>query len=452
MTLQRIFFSLLFAGLFALPVSVSAQPPEPEDIAAVTDDFQDAFYESLKQKGIENYDLAIKSLEKCLALQPNNPVIYLEIGKNSLARKDYKRAYDSFEKASQLDPKNMWSFVGMYDVCYETRDFNKAIDIVQKLIEFKPAYKEDLVSLYMNTMQYDKALDLINELNETAGKSDMRENYKAQILADAKYQGPEKANLLEAIRRNPKDESNYIQLIYLYSESNEEEKALDIAKKLEREIPDSDWAQVSLFKFHLSSGDGDKAAAAMNRVFQSSKIDNKIKHRVMNEFLIFAKDKPQYGAQLEKAISYFGTDGQVSVAAEVGKFYHNKQMFEQSARYYEMHLKNNPDDIGTTVLLLETYRETGNFSAMKKKSESMIELFPLQPQFYYFAGLADNQQKDFKKAKEQLETGLEYLVDDVPLEINFYLQLAEAYGGLGDAKKKETYFAKADGLIKKQKK
>ena len=156
----------------------------------------------------------------------------------------------------------------MYDVCYDTRDFNQAIIIVQKLVEFKPDYREDLVSLYMNTQQFDKALDLINELNETVGKSEKRELYKADILRDAKYQGSEKANLIDKIKKNPKDEANYIALIYMYSQSNQEEKALEIAKQLEKEIPTSDWAQVSLFKFHINNNDGDKAVKSMNTVLE----------------------------------------------------------------------------------------------------------------------------------------------------------------------------------------
>ncbi len=183
MTIKNLAFSLLFSGMI-FPAAALAQT-EPEDIAAVTDQFQDHFYEALTQKGIENYDRAITALEKCLKIQPNNPTIYFEIGKNALSRKDYKKAYDSFEKASQIDPKNQWYWVGMYDVCYETKDFAQAIVIVNKLVEFKKEYKEDLTSLYMNTSQFDKALELINELNQNVGRSEMRENYKAQILRDA---------------------------------------------------------------------------------------------------------------------------------------------------------------------------------------------------------------------------------------------------------------------------
>jgi tetratricopeptide (TPR) repeat protein len=450
MILKKIFYSLVLIGILG-PFSTFAQG-EPEDIAAVTDEFQDSFYESLKQKGIENYDLAVKALEKCLAIEPNNAVVYYEIGKNSLAKKDYKKAYDSFEKATQIDPKNLWYWVGMYDVCYETHDYNQAIVIVNKLVEFRKEYKEDLTSLYMNTLQFDKALQLIDELNENVGKSELRENYKSQILREAKYQAPEKDRLTNLIKKNPKDENNYIQLIYLYSESNQEEKALEVAKLLEKEIPNSDWAQVSLFKFHLNKNEGDKAVPAMTRIFASPQIDSKIKRRVLNEFLIYAKDKPQHAADLEKAIGYFSNDKEVDVAKEIGKFYQSKKSWDQAIKYYEQHLKNDPDDVETTLLLLETYVEKGQFEPVAKKAEAMIETFPLQPQFYYYAGLANNQLKNHKKAKDLLEMGLDYLVDDNALEINFNIQLGEAYSALGDTKKKELYFTKAETLLKKQKK
>jgi tetratricopeptide (TPR) repeat protein len=449
--IRKIALIVVLSGMLGVPQGLFAQA-EPDDIALNTDEFQNSFYESLKEKGIENYDRAVIALEKCQKIQPNNPVVYFELGKNYLKLKDYKKAYDSFEKASQLDPKNRWYVAGMYDVCYETHDYNQAIIIVNKLVEFKKEYKEDLVSLYMNTQQFDKALSLINELNDNVGKSDIRDNYKAQILQDAKYQGSEKANLLEQIKKNPKEESNYISLIFLYSDSNQEEKAMEIAKQLEKEIPTSDWAQVSLFKFYLNNNDGDKAVKAMNLVLDSKKIDNKIKHRILNEFLIFALDKPKYDADLEKAIGYFANDKTVEVPKELGKFYQNKQMWDKAIKYYDMQVNSHPDDVETAMLLAQAYTEKADFATLAKRADTLMELFPLQPQFYYYSGLANNQLRNFKKAKDVLEAGMDYLVNDVQLEINMNIQLGEAYNGLGDTKKKETYFIKADNLIKQQKK
>lgn len=443
------FYQFIF-GIFFIPNILLAQT-EPEDVAAVSSEFQDNYYESLKQKGIENYDKAIIALEKCLALEPNNPVVFFELGKNYLAQKKYKEAYDNFEKVTKIDPQNRWAWHGMYDVCYDTKDYIQAIVLVQKLVEFKNDYKEDLVSLYMKTNQFDKALDLINELNETVGKSEKRELYKADILKDAKYQSVEKVDLLNKIKKNPKDESNYISLIYMYSQSNQEEKALEIAQKLEKEIPTSDWAQVSLFKFHLNNNDGEKAVKAMNIVLPSNKIDSRIKHRILNEFLIFTKNNPQHEPDLDKAIGYFSNDKDVKVSKEIAKFYYSKKEWNKAQKYLEMHLKSSIEDIESQLLLLQANVELLQFDKVSKRADEMIQLYPNQPEFYYYAGLGNNQLGNFKKAKEFLETGVDFIIDDTSLEINFYVQLGEAFNGLGDMKKKEQYFSKADALIKKQK-
>ncbi|BFM43010.1 hypothetical protein CFS9_16510 [Flavobacterium sp. CFS9] len=425
---------------------------EPEDIAVATDEYQDAFYESLKQKGIENYDKAVTSLQKCIKLKPNDAVAYFELGKNYLSLKDYRSAQDSFEKATQLDPKNKWYWLGIYDVSYETKNYPLAIETIQKIMVFDEEYKDDLISLYMITNQFDKALVAINEMNEKFGKSEDRDRYRLQILSQGKYQNAEIDNLIEQIKQHPKEESNYVNLIFLYSKSEETDKALNVVKQLAKEIPTSEWAQVSLFKVYLDANQADKAIKAMNVILGSSKIDSKIKHRTLNEFLIYTNKNPQYAADLEKAISYFDNDPSVDVAKEIGKFYHSKGQFENAIKYYEKDLKANSEtDRETNLLLLEAYAQMKQFEPMTKRAMSMIEVYPSQPQFYYYAGLGNNQLKQFKNAKTVLEIGLDYVVEDKTLEANFNIQLGEAYNGLGDAKKKEEYFLKANELLKKKK-
>ena len=448
--MKQLLFLFLFTVLQCNTASLWAQN-SPEDVAMEKDDFQDSFYESLKQKGIENYDKAIIELENCLKIQPENATIYFELGKNYFEQKEYKKAYESFEKATKIDPNNRWFWVGMYDVCYENKEFEKAIPIVLKLIEFKKDYKEDLVSLYMNTDQFDNALELINELNDQVGKLEIRTIYKAKILEDPKYHSSERINLLAQIKKNPKEESNYVALIFLYNKENQEDLAQEIAKKLELEIPNSDWAKVSLFKSYLKNNDGENAVKAMNFVLGSLKIDQKIKHRILNEFLLFIKDKPQYDSDLEKAVSYFDTDKSVEVAKELGKFYHSKKNWEKAIRFYEIQLNKIPDELETALLLLECYTEKGDFDVIEKKTEVFLQIYPTQPQFYYYSGLAFNQKGVFKKAKNILESGLDFIIDDPELEINFNIQLGEAYNGLGDMKKKEYYFSKAESALKNKK-
>ena len=449
--MKRPFYIILFLVLQCNSASLWAQT-EPEDIKVETDKFQDLFYESLLQKGIENYDKAIVALDKAMKYKPNDATVNYELGKNYLALKDYKNAYNAFENAAKIDPKNKWFWAGMYDVCYETKNFTQGITVINKLIEFDLKYKEDLTSLYMGTNQFEKALILIQELDETIGKTDRRELYKSQILSDGKFQNIEISNLVSQIEKYPNEESNYLSLIFLYSKNNEEVKAFEIVKKLEKAIPNSEWAQVTLFKKYLDTNDGPKAINAMNIVLASSKIDSKIKHRILNEFLIFSDKNPQYSTDLEKAVAYFDNDKSVDVNKGIGKFFHAKKQWEKAIKYYEKSINNRSEvAIESNLLLLQAFTEMKQFDVVAKKASIMLESFPTQPQFYYYAGLANNQLNEFKKAKNLLEMGMDYVVENKELEINFNIQLGEAYNGLGDFKKKELFFSKANQLLKEKK-
>lgn len=393
---------LLFFSLFVFPFVGQAQT-EPEDIAMVSDAFQDSFYESLLQKGIENHDKAIIALEKCLVSQPNNATIYFELGKNYLALKQYESAYQSFEKATQIEPQNRWFWVGLYDVSFQTKNYERAMTAIQKLILFDEHYKDDLIPLYLVMNQREKALTLIGEMDAKFGKSQDRNQFKNQILLATKNQP-------------------------------------------------TDWQDVTLFKSYLDANDGNQAVATMYRVIKNNQIPKIVKHRVLNEFLIFSFKNPQYESDFEKVISSFDAGPDTNVAQEVGKFYHNKQQFSKAIYYYELALQKEADAAATTVLLLQAYTATQQYEKVIQKATASLELYPALSQLYFYSGVANNQIGQFKKAKEVLEAGMDYVVDDLDLEINFNLQLAEACNGLKDYKGKETYFAKANQLIQLRKK
>ena len=393
---------VLFCITLFLPLSGWTQT-EPEEIAMVSDEFQDSFYESLLQKGIENHDKAIVALEKCLVSQSNNATVHFELGKNYLALKQYENAYQSFLKATQIEPKNKWFWTGIYDLSFQTKNYERAMTAVQQLILFDERNKDDLIPLYMATNQLEKALTLIGEMNAKYGKSQERTQFKNQILLATKNQN-------------------------------------------------SDWKELSEFKNYLDANDGNQAVQTMNSILANTQIPNAVKHRVVNEFLIFAYTNPQYEGALENAISVFDSDKEINVAQAIGKFYQNKNNIENAIRFYELALQKEVGIVETNLLLLQAYTTAKQFQKLAKKAEEGTELYPSQAYFYFYFGLANNQMRQFNKAKEALETGLDFVIDDLDLEINFNLQLAEAYNGLGDFKKKDNFFAKADQLIQKKKK
>lgn len=439
-------FYMLFITFGYNQENYAQEISKPEEIAAVDDAFENNFYDALTQKAIENYDRAIVSLQKCLNKDSNNPVIYHELGKNYFALKQYAEAQNAFQKAVDLNPKERWYWNGLYDVFYETKDYNKAIKIVFKLIEFNTDFQDDLVSLYMYTGQKEQALALLKDMEQTSSLSQTMEYYKLQLENSHEVIKPKKNDLEEAIKKNPLVEQNYIDLIYQYSETNNEEKAFEIAKKLAENIPNSDWAHVSLVKFYLNSNDGQNASISMFKVLESSKIDIKIKHRVFNEFLIFASNNIEYSENLEKAISMLNEDREVNVNKEVAKYFLKKNRLNEAILYFEKSITSQPEDFESFEFLMQLLIKTNQYEKVSNYAEKQIELYPTQASLYYYSGTALLYLGKNKEAIIKLEEGLDYVVENVKLENDFYTQLAKLYEKTGDLKKKEIYLSKIQKL------
>ena len=418
----------------------------PEDVATAENEFETNFFDALKEKAIENYDKAIIALQKCLLKVPLNPEIHYQLGVNYLAQKKYVEAENAFQKAVDLEPKQRWYWNGLYDVHYQTRNFYKSIAIVEKLVTFDANMKEDLVSLYMNTQQFDKAKIVIDDIESKGTLTKAMEAYQMQIQSMQKGKKPNINDLVEAIKNNPKAEQNYIDLIYQYSSANQEEKAFETALLLENELPNSDLAQVSLVKFHINANDITKATASYKRVVKSSKIDLKIKQRVLNEYLIFAIKNPQLLTEIDNTLTFFDNTVGMDVNKELGKFFYNKNNFELAQKYIEQSKEN---DIEAIDLLLNIYDFNMQFEKMAKKSEAYIDLFPTKANLYYYAGKGFNNLNNFKKAKEFLELGIDYVIDDPNLEAGFCKQFIFCADGLSDTKMKQTYQKRLDAISKK---
>ncbi len=429
----------------------------PDAIALVDDQLENNFYEAMKQRGIENYDKAIVAIQKCIEKDPKNAAFQYELGKNYLSQKNYVEAESAFKKAVELDNKQRWYWNGLYDVYYQTRDFQKSIPIVEKLIEFDANLKEDLVSLYMNTNQHGKALELLTEMEASSKLTSRMEFYKLKIQEANGFAKPQKEQLEEAIKKNPKVEQNYIDLIVLYTSFNQEDKAFEVAKQLEKEIPNSDWAHVSLVKFHLNSNDGENASKSMFKVLDNDLVDLKIKHRVFNEFLIFAVKNPTYLKDIDKAIPYFDNDREINVAKELAKFFWKKDDLEKTVFYFDKGLKKNPEDVEAMELYLEVLIQKQDFQLVTRKAEDFLESFPTNVGFYLYAGMGYNQLKEYKKAKTVLENGLDFVVEFNPSEsgmynnrfsVNFYKQLIISCENLNDNAKVQLYTNKLKQLQK----
>lgn len=92
--------------------------------------------------------------------------------------------------------------------------------------------------------------------------------------------------------------------------------------------------------------------------------------------------------------------------------------------------------------IISDFLAKSDFKNAATTSEEAMESFPTQPYFYFAFGLSLNKAKKHKEAIDILESGLDYLLDDVELANKMYKELVDANNALGNSSKANMYLSK----------
>ncbi|WP_116523821.1 tetratricopeptide repeat protein [Seonamhaeicola aphaedonensis] len=447
---HRLYIVLFFFGIFLVPQGYYAQvdfnKTPDDDLGNVEDQFQECFYEAMKQKGIENYDRAVESLLKCIELDQSVPVLYFELGKSYSKLKNFGAAEDALKKAIDKDPDNEWFLDELYGFYILQNEYDKALKIVKQLVKYHPDYKEDLASLYMRMEKYNDALKILDELDAVHGISLSRDIKRNSIYELTGRKKDQIKNLEQRIDDNPEKESNYLALIYRYSQNNQKEKAFETAKELLKINPNSQKVHLALYKFYLDEDEPEKAIESMKIVVKSTQIKPEAKLKVLTDFVNFAGENPEYEPDLMEATTLVEGTNNSKTLSGLGQYYLAKGNKAKALENFEAALKLEPNNFGLSKNVMLLYLDLNKFDLANEKTRKALENYPSQPLLYLMCGVSYNELNKPQEAIEILEIGLDYIIDDTKMESDFYTQLSKAHALLGNTTKAKTFSDKAKQL------
>jgi len=421
-----------------------------DDLGQVTDAFQEEFFEALKQKGIENYELALSALDRAekaaLGNEEQLAVIGFEKAKNLTQLKRYQEAELSLLQVLETTGNRLDVMEALYNVYYQQRDYEKAIPLVKELVKEDEDYKEDLVNLYFNTKRYDEALELLDDLDESWGDSVYRDTLRRRIYSITGNSEGAIDNLESKIDKNPKNEQDYLNLIYLYSQEGNTQKAFELAEQLLKEIPSAKKAHLAMYKHYLEQNQVDKAISSMKEVFGASDIPKESKFKMLSDFLEFVSMHPEHEPTLNEILPTAAQGGDGSFFESLGMFFVKKGNPTMALELYERGVAMDSDNYNLIKNTLLLQIDNKMFQKAADLSESSLAIFPAQPLLYLLNGVANNGLGKSDNAITNLEMGLDFLLDDPKMERDFYLQLSEAYNKKGNVSKSQQYKEKASQL------
>lgn len=432
---------------------VDATEINKDDLGNVSSDFKENFFDALAQKANGNHDRAIRLLERCASMRPTSPAVQFELSKNHFANKDFVKAEESIKRGLELAGENEWMLDMLFEIYDAQKDYDKAIPIMEQLAKINYNYEEFLPSLYYRTGQYDKVLKTLNEIDAKLGGHDVRRNSLRRSLRTKLLEETSKEDKIETLKAviaaNPKDEQAYVNLIFMHGRNGDKKAIFEVAQEFERNLPENDAAHLALYKVHIENNDIAVGLISIERILTSNTIDQETKMKVLQDVISMSGDNQQIEAAVPQAINWLADDVEDPNAYRaMGDFYLKQKDAAQGIAFYEKGLQLDGNNVDLLKRIALVSIDIKDYHKTVAVTNTAIEKFPAQPLFYLLNGVAHNQLKAPDKAIKSIEVGQSYLLDELKLEYDMYLQLAISYDQKGDKSKASKMRSKAEKMLK----
>ncbi|WP_318311134.1 tetratricopeptide repeat protein [Flagellimonas crocea] len=149
-----------------------------------TDEFQENFFEALKQKGIQNYDRAVDLFLKCKQLEPDNSVVDYELAKAYMLDKKYVQAQEYAIEALLSEPTDYWYLDNLLTIL--EKQGSPVETIKQKIpYENKKLQQNMAVSLF-KMKKYGEASKVLDDIENSQLKSELNRKINDSLQQDRK--------------------------------------------------------------------------------------------------------------------------------------------------------------------------------------------------------------------------------------------------------------------------
>ena len=397
------------------------------------------FSNGLQSKYREDTDGAIRNFEQALRYMPNDDASMFELSEQYYNAGRFEEAFDMIQQATKLNPENKWYQMRL-GLFYRNLDqYDDFISLYEGLTQKYPDDPEmlsELIDAYLVTEKYNKAIEKMDLLEQIVGENEF---ITEQRLSIYKRQGNDKkviSELEKLIEQNPENTRYYSMLAQVYDENGKEKEALKVYEKIKELNPDNPYINISLLEFYEKNGDNDKAFIELLSAICNKNLDITTKANTYDYWM----NKHQSAANINEQARQCGeafieTHPDIKLGYLIlGSYYIVNENAVKSKELYQRALAiDSTDFYGWQNLIISESRLNEN-EAVRDHAVAALKYYPMQPVFYWYAGVANAVLKNDEDAINYLEKGRRYTSDKLQMA-NFDAFLGDLYHQQGDEEK-----------------
>lgn len=403
------------------------------------------FIEGCRERMKGNIEIAENRFLECLKIDPTSAAVKYELGNIFRFNGLYDTALKYGKECANDEPKNEWYQLLYIECLHNKRQYYEAAEVYARLVKNypnRPEFYEGLAAEYMYGGNYDKSFKTFDELEKKFGANEAFTINKIKLLRQLKKNNEAEAEFKKLIQSNPSEAKYYTYLAEFYQENNQNDKAMDTYKEVLKIDPKNPMVHLALADYYKAQNDKENFYKEVKIAFENPDLDVDTKLKILSSYYELAELNDTYKQQAEELIQI--TLKLHSSSAEIHALYadfllRDKKLKEAQGEYYES-VKADKNHFNTWQQLMYVESENNDYAALAAHSSEAMELFPNNSIPYFFNGFANIQLKNYNKAIESLEEGIEFVYNNNPLLKDFYSNLGDAYNAIKDYAKSDKAF------------
>ena len=410
--------------------------------------FNTHLFNALKAKSLENYEQALDQFQNCITMDNKQAVPFYESALINKRLGNLNLAVEQAKISIEIEGNNRWYQLNYAEVLFANQDFNSASVEYKKLLIKEPGNKE-LYFLLADTYIYDndflKAIEVYNDLEQIKGINKMVSMQKYKLYMQLEKNMFAIKELKNLLKKFPNEVEALEILSELYLLNDEKEKAFDIFKQLAIIAPENGRIHLTLADYYRDKSDDIKSFEELKLAFKSIKLGVDVKVRILASYfqLLAVNDIMKSQAYTLAKLLMETHPNEVKPNAVYADILYADNRFAEAKDQYLIVLEKDKTKIQIWSQVLFIQAEQSDFDGMLKTSEEALTYFSTDPLFYYFNGVASKWFKNYYKAINSLNMGVEFVLDNNMLLLEFYSSLADSYHATNEHELSDEYYEKS---------
>jgi len=436
----------------AFDPETEANGPQPSDKRA---EVMRLFMEATQARLGGQLPKAVQRYQQCLKLDPNNSASMFELAKLAHQAQNFPTAVDYAKRAVAADKENIWYRFLLADLYRQKQQNTEAAEVYKGVVAKWPGRFEVYFDLANTLAQGGKVDEAIKVYGDLEGRMGLTEELIMQefgmLMGTSKFVEAE-ALVKRAIASDPDAPQYQGLLAEVYAQQGDNEKALEQYKKALQVDPSNSMIRIALAEHYYSTGQMDEAYNELGEAFLDPDLDVDAKMQVLIGFFEMTNKEGEGSGDRPDLIkrSYDLIEALEKAHPESGKphtihgdFLLRDGKFPEARDQFRAALVHEKDRYPIHMQLMQLDLQLADYEGLRADAEEAISLFPTVPENYLYHGIALSQLKRHDEAAETLITGRDLVVDNAPLEAQFWSSLGDAYNESKEYAKSDEAYDKA---------